>query len=188
VAVYQTDWTNLQTTVASTGAGYIGNAGKARIRGFEFGGVLKPVTSLTLRTAFTLQKAELTEANPGLSGRAGERLPNSPNFALSVNGKYDFSMAGDPSFASLSVGYTGDRTNSFDANAGYVNLHQPAYTLVDFNLGTNFGGFDLGFYVRNLTDERAQLGLYSPFIQVGGPAQVTYARPRTIGITASKAC
>ena len=78
------------------------------------------------------------------------------------------------------VGHTGDRTNSFDANAGYPNLHQPAYTLVDFNMGTSLGGFDLGFYVRNLTDERAQLGLYAPFIQVGGPGQVTYARPRTI--------
>jgi outer membrane receptor protein involved in Fe transport len=187
VAVYQTDWTNLQTIVASTGAGYIGNAGKARIRGFEFGGVLKPVSALTLRTAFTLQQAELTEANPGLSGRAGERLPNSPKFALSVNGKYDFNLAAAPSFAALNIAYTGDRTNSFDANAGYANLHQPAYTLLDFNMGTSLGGFDLGFYVRNLTDERAQLGLYAPFIQVGGPAQVTYARPRTIGVTASKA-
>jgi iron complex outermembrane recepter protein len=187
LAVYQTDWTNLQTTVFSTGAAYIGNAGKAQIRGFEFGGVLKPVSPLTLRAAFTVQQAELTEANPGLSGRAGERLPNSPKFALSVNGKYDFSMGGAPSYASLNIGYTGNRTNSFDGNAGLRNLTQPAYTLVDFNLGTSVSGFDVGFYIRNLTDERAQLGLYSPFIQVGGPAQVTYARPRTIGVTASKA-
>ncbi|MBC7938608.1 MAG: TonB-dependent receptor [Chitinophagaceae bacterium] len=186
VSIYQTNWSNLQTTVFSTGAGYIGNAGKARIRGLEFGGVLRPIRSLTLRTAFTLQQAELTEANPGLSGRAGERLPNSPKAAVSVSGKYEFTVGSASSFAALNIGYTGDRTNSFDANAGARNLVQPAYTLVDFNLGTNVSGFDVGLYVRNLTDKRAQLGLYSPFIQVGGPAQVAYARPRTIGVTASR--
>jgi iron complex outermembrane recepter protein len=186
VAIYQTDWTNLQTLIFSTGAGYIGNAGKARIRGLEFGGVLRPVSALTLRTAFTLQKAELTEANPGLSGRAGERLPNSPKVAVTVSGRYDFSIGGAPSFVGLNIGHTGERTNSFDGNAGLRNLRQPSYTLADFNLGTNVSGFDVGFYVRNLTDERAQLGLYAPFIQSGGPAQVTYARPRTVGVTASK--
>ena len=78
VAIYETRWSNLQTIVFNTGAGYVGNAGKARIRGFEFGAVVRPASALTLRTALTLQQALLTEANSGLSGLAGERLPNSP--------------------------------------------------------------------------------------------------------------
>jgi hypothetical protein len=104
-----------------------------------------------------------------------------------MSGKCDSNLAGVPSSANLGIGHTGNRTNSFDANDGYRNLVQPSCTVADLSAGTSIAGFDIGCSIRNLTDERGRLGLYTPFIQVGEPAQVSYIRPQTIGLTVSKA-
>jgi hypothetical protein len=46
---------------------------------------------------------------------------------------------------------------------------------------------DLGLYVRNLTDERGQISAYTAIAGVGGPNLVSFIRPRTIGLTLSRA-
>ena len=75
---------------------------------------------------------------------------------------------------------------SFDGNLGAPNYKLPAYTTLDINGGINVGGFELGAYVRNLTDERGQVSAYTQFAGLGVPNWVNYIRPRTIGVTVNR--
>ena len=187
VAVFQIDWKDLQVQVASTGAATLGNAGKARVRGLELGGTFRPVEALTVRAAASLLDAKLLDASPELGGRAGDRLPTSAKTAASLNVRYDLGLAGSPAFVAVNLGHTGDRMVSFDANLGAPNYKLPAYTTVDVNAGVQVAGFDLGAYVRNLGDTRGQVSAYTQFAGLGVPNWVNYIRPRTVGVTVSRA-
>jgi iron complex outermembrane recepter protein len=105
---------------------------------------------------------------------------------VTAHARYDFSAGGKPSFVAASVGHTGNRTVSFDGNLGNPNYRLPSYTTLDVNGGITVGGFDVGLYVRNLTDERGQVSAYTQFAGLGVPNWINYIRPRTIGITASR--
>jgi outer membrane receptor protein involved in Fe transport len=187
VALFQIDWRNLQTYVLENATSVLGNAAKARIRGIELGGVLRPMRAVTVRASATFMDPKLTEDSPGLGGKAGDRLPISPKVAASVNARYDFSAVGAPSFAALNLGYTGNRTSSFDGNLGTPNYKLPAYTTLDINGGVFVAGCDLGLYVRNLTDSHGQVSSYGTLAGLGGPTWVNILRPRTIGVTLSRA-
>jgi outer membrane receptor protein involved in Fe transport len=187
VAVFQIDWKDLQVTTFTNGVSGIGNAGKAQVRGIEFGSELRPVSSLTLRAAASLLNAELSEDSPALGGKSGDRLPTSPKTAVSLQARYDFSVANAASFLAAGLGYTGERTVSFDGSLGTPNYRLPSYTTVDLNGGTSVAGFEIGAYVRNLTDERGQVSAYTGFTGFGLPVSVNFIRPRTIGVTASRA-
>jgi iron complex outermembrane recepter protein len=186
VALFQTDWTDLQTFVDFQGTRFLGNAGKARIRGLEFGSVLRPTSSLTLRAAASLMDPKLLEDSPGLGGKAGDRLPISAKVAASFNARYDFEVAATPSFVALNLSHTGTRYASFDGNLGLPNYKLPAYTTLDLNAGASVAGFDLGLYVRNLTDERGQLSVSTTYAAFGQPNLVSLIRPRTVGVTVSR--
>ena len=187
VALFQTDWKDIQVTVFDAGVAYLVNAGKAQIRGIEFGGVWRPAKGLSLRAAASLMDPKLVDDSVGLSGKAGERLPLAAKTGASLNARYDFAFGGASSFAALNVGHVGARTASFDANAQTPNYKLPAYTTLDLNVGTQLFGMDLGLYVRNLTDERGQISAYTAIAGVGGPNLVSFIRPRTIGLTLSRA-
>ena len=125
--------------------------------------------------------------NAGLKGKAGERLPDAPKVAALVSARYEFDAGKTPSFVALTMAYTGDRTTSFEANAGLPSHKLPAYSTLNVNGGFSVGGMDIGMYVRNLTDERGQLSAYTGFAGSGGPTWVTVIRPRTIGVTLNHA-
>ena len=186
VALFQIDWKDLQVQVFKDGVASNGNAGKAQIRGLEFGAVFRPSKALTLRGAASLMEPKLREASPSLGGAAGERLPTAPKVAASLNARWDFSISSAPAFAALNVGHTGNRTVSFDGSLGTPNYRLPSYTLVDLQAGGTWAGFDLGVYVRNLGDERGQVSAYTQFAGLGAPVQVNFVRPRTLGVTLSR--
>lgn len=190
VALFQIDWKDLQVTVFDRGASYQGNAGKAQVRGLELGAVLRPVDSLTLRAAASFLNAQLKEDSPGLQGKSGERLPYSPKVAASLNARYEISALGVPSFVAAGLAHTGARTVSYAGGgaggAGFTPYTLPAYTTLDVNAGASVAGFELGAYVRNLTDERGQLSATTLYGSVGGPTNVQLIRPRTIGLTLSR--
>lgn len=187
VAVFQIDWKDLQVQVASTGAATLGNAGKARVRGLELGGTFRPADAWTVRAAASLLDAQLTTDSPELGGQAGDRLPMSPEVAASVNVRYDLTLAASPAFVALNISHTGDREVSFDGNTGSPNYTLPAYTTVDLNAGWQVAGFDVGAYVRNVGDTRGQVSAYTQFAGLGVPNWVNTIRPRTVGVTASRA-
>jgi iron complex outermembrane recepter protein len=114
-------------------------------------------------------------------------LASSRLAAASLNVRYDLGLAGSPGFVAINLGHTGDRVVSFDANLGAPNYKLPAYTTVDVNAGVQVAGFELGAYVRNLGDTRGQVSAYTQFAGLGVPNWVNYIRPRTVGVTVSRA-
>jgi iron complex outermembrane receptor protein len=185
-AIFQIDWRDLQSQVFNAGGPSIGNAGKAQVRGIEFGGLLKPLRALTLRASLSFMDAKLLENSPGLGGKAGDRLPKSPRTAMYLNARYDFKGFSAPVFITGSLAYIGDRVSSFPGNTGLASQRLPAYRTIDVNGGVTVGGFEVGAYVRNLTDSRGQLSADTASNSVGAPTLVTVIRPRTIGFTMSR--
>lgn len=180
--VFRTNWKDLQQFVPGVGLGslgYVSNLGKARINGIEAGAVWNPTRALQVTATLSLLDPKLATDSSGLEANAGDRLPNSPKTAAALGGRYTFDVGGNRSFVGLNLAYVGSRNSAFKNATAAPNHVLPSYTQVDLSGGTRIGRFDIGAYVRNLTDTRGQLGAAST-------ATVSYVQliePRTIGVT-----
>jgi len=183
VAVFNTDWKDLQQVTRSALGGFTSNLGKARIRGVEAAASVQPSPAITLGAALSLLDPKLLTDSPGLGGKAGDRLPSSAKVAAALTGRYAFELAGRAGFAGLNASYQGSRYSSFEGSPSSPNFVMPAFLQLDAAAGITLGAFDLGLYVRNLTDKRGIIGAAtSETLPIGR----TYARvitPRTFGIT-----
>lgn len=183
VVVFNTDWKDMQQFTQGPVQGYVTNLGKARIRGIEASVGLRPVSGLSLGAALSLMDPKLLTDSPGLGGKAGDRLPNSPKTAFNLTARYAFELARNAAFAGLNVAYQGDRNSSFPTSPLSPNYVLPAYTRVDLSSGVTLGRFDLGFYVRNLTDKRGLMGAAtSESLQPLGRTYMQVITPRTVGL------
>ena len=183
VAVFDTEWKDLQQFVQGPVQGYTTNLGKARIRGIEASVSLRPLNGLSLGAALSLMDPQLLTDSPGLGGKAGDRLPNSPKTAFTITSRYAFELAGNSAFAGLSVAYQGDRNSSFPTSTKSPNYVLPAYTRLDLSGGVKLGRFDLGLYVRNLTDKRGLMGAHTgESLQAAGRTYMQVITPRTVGL------
>jgi len=94
----------------------------------------------------------------------------------------DLQLGGNVSYKSLT--HLGTDTNSLPA-PGYFGSDQPAYALVDLRLQwDNIGGsnFNVGAYVKNLTDKFYRAGLVD-IVSATGIGTSNYGPPRTFGAT-----
>jgi outer membrane receptor protein involved in Fe transport len=183
--VFDTEWKDLQLFTPGADAlsfGYTANAGKARVRGLEAAATLRPISALTLSAALSLLDAKLLTDAPGLQALAGDRLPTSPKVAGTLNARYSFALGGMPSFAALGATHQGQRNTGFERATSPLNYSLPAYTQLDFSAGMKIGHFDVGVYVRNLTDERGQIGASTQDTMAVGRTYVRVIDPRTVGV------
>jgi outer membrane receptor protein involved in Fe transport len=189
--VYLIHWSNIQVQeMTADGAfTYLGNAGKADVKGVEFELNLRPIQYLTLGLSGSYQDAYLTEgatpeqyaANPTL-GLTGNAIPNVPkyqgyfsfDYTRPIQNGWEGVIAGD-------VTYRGPVDAYFAANR--FNLPLSSYTLVGLRLGLIKGPWSVTAFARNLTDERAQV---SAINTVQDPHALLTVQPRTIGITATR--
>lgn len=189
--VYLINWSNIQVqeTTADGAFTYLGNAGKAKVKGVEFEFNLHPIQYLTLTLSGSYQDAYLTEgatpeqyaANPTL-GLTGDTIPYVPkfqgyfafNYTHPIGGGWDGVFAGDATYRGAVDAY-------FASNA--FNIPLSSYTLVGLRLGLVNGPWSVTAFVRNLTDERAQV---SAINTIQDPHALLTVQPRTIGITATR--
>jgi outer membrane receptor protein involved in Fe transport len=182
VVVFDTEWKDLQQFTQGPVQGYTTNLGKARIRGIEASVSLRPVTGLSLGAALSLMDPKLLTDSPGLGGVSGDRLPNSPKTAVNLTSRYGFELAGNSAFAGLNVAYQGDRNSSFPSSALSPNYVLPAYTRLDLSGGVTLGRFDIGLFVRNLTDKRGLMGASTSESLSNGRTYMQVITPRTVGL------
>jgi iron complex outermembrane recepter protein len=176
LAVYYIDWSNPQINVVRGGLGVYFNApGGASVRGAELALNARPLRELTISGAFAYQDSHVLDADPDLGAREGERMPNVPRFTGNLNADYDLPFSNLQPTIGATVRYVSDRTGSF----GVAAYQLPEYTTADLRTGLAFGSVNMQLYVRNLFDERAQLGVAAG---VGG---VAILQPRTYGISAT---
>jgi outer membrane receptor protein involved in Fe transport len=182
--VFQIDWDDIQqrVTLPSCGLGYTGNAGRARIRGFELEFNARPVDGLSLGAAVGYNHARITQAGSGTVQQVGDRLQQVPDWNLAGNIEYEGLVSGAwRGFGRLDVTYT---SSSLSANNSPTNPRvRPDYTLVDVRLGVRQDQYEVTAFARNLTNEHANL---SDNVSIGaeypGRPRIVTNRPRTIGV------
>jgi iron complex outermembrane recepter protein len=76
--------------------------------------------------------------------------------------------------------------DSYSANNAQVNpLHRPEYNIADLRIGVRNARYEVTAFVRNLTNEHANLGdAILIGAQVPGQPRFVINQPRTIGLEA----
>jgi len=205
---YQATVNNGQTTVIR---GYLANAGKVRVRGFEWDSSFRPSERATLyfNGAYTDAKyarftnapcpPELSGGNPALNGAtpapagtpglspltcdiSGQILPGISKWSFSFGGEVNAPVGG----GELYLGYDGSYRSKFSSNPSrsrYTDID--GYALSNFRLGWRQGDFNVFGWVRNAFDqhyfELLSTQSGSTGLIVGQPGD-----PRTYGVTVSK--
>lgn len=185
-SLYWIEWSDIQQSI-STGnfTAFTGNAGEARIRGAELGVIALPTDIVSVGGTLSYINAEVTEVSPiaTVAVSDGDRLPGSAEWQGTLFVQLDGNLGQYPAFVRAEQTFLGDRLSAFVASGTAIRL--PDFETTDFSAGISFDRFDLGIYVRNITDERGVLGALPPDVPGLFPANATYVRPRTIGATVS---
>lgn len=185
-------WDNIQVqeTTADAAFVYLGNAGRAHVKGFEFELTARPVEYLTTSLAGSYQDAFLVEGasaqqfalNPTL-GRTGDDIPNVPRFQLSAGLNYTRPIANDwQGMGAVDVTYR-DSMDAYFASNQQFNLVLKPYTLVNLRAGIINGPWSVTAFARNVTNKRAQV---SAINSTQDPSALLTVRPRTIGLTVTR--
>ena len=193
VDAYAIFWYNIQIqeTTADGTFNFTGNGGNAVDKGIEFEFTARPIQYLTVNFSGSIQDSYLTEgankaqqaANPTL-GLTGEELPEVAPFqyALSFNYTAPLPVAGDwKGTAAMDITYRGEENAYFAANA--FNIALKPYTLVNLRVGASTGPWSAMVFVRNLTDDRAQV---SAINSTQDPDALLTVRPRTVGVSVTR--
>jgi len=180
-AVYYVEWDGMQTSrfdpINVSILTFIDNAADSEITGFESDIIWSATENLTVFGAFAYTDTELVSTNSEVIELApvGSELALTPKFSGNLRLRYDWSMANTPMYAMGSVLYADDSWSSIVAAD---RRKQDSYTTVDLSLGAVYENWNIELFVRNLTDERAEL-FYN--VQDDIP-RITTNRPRTIGV------
>jgi outer membrane receptor protein involved in Fe transport len=187
-SVYYIDWKNIQLQVsdASTGVTFYTNSSRAKSEGVEVSAQSTPVKGLTVGAWVALNNAVLTADFPATSdavGFSGDRLPYSSKFSGNLSIEDEFPLAGQAAgFVGGSVGYVGNRDNTFSQSPQQARLVFPSYTKIDMRTGVRLDSWTVTLFVNNAADRRGVIGV-NP---LGTTFLTNYIQPRTAGLSVQK--
>ncbi len=180
-AIYYVEWEGMQTSrfdpINVSILTFIDNAADSEIHGIETDFAWSATDSLTLFGALAYIDTELTATNSDVIELApvGSELALTPEFSGTLRARYDWYLESMQVYAQGAVQYAGDSWSSIVAAD---RRKQDSYTTVDLAVGASLDNWNVELFVRNLTDERADL-----FFNVQDDVpRITTNRPRTYGI------
>ena len=193
VDAYFISWTNIQVanTTADGAFRYTGNAGKAEVKGVELELNARLFDYLSATVSGSYQDAKLTRgqvqidpANPDLAlGVKGDHIQNVPKWQGFVGLDYTRPINENlKGIAAIDISYRGSADNQLHAANPY-NVHLEAYTMFNLRLGVSNKDWAGTFFVRNLTNKRAQIDAIN---SSQDPTGLLTVRPRTIGATVTR--
>ncbi|MBI1328649.1 MAG: TonB-dependent receptor [Alphaproteobacteria bacterium] len=171
------------------------NGGQARTRGVEWDLTWLPVDNLTLTTSGAYIDAQLTSDYCGVAGVSicpgtaqapkGTQMPITPKWKLNAVARYEFELAGLDAHVQGSVVHqsgTYSDLRIFERNLLGMNK---AFTTFDFTTGFDANQWSVELFVKNVFDERAQLGRYAACTTgvCGSEPYILASQPRTVGLT-----
>ncbi len=194
--VFQIDWSDMQVSQRTPNGAfsYIGNAGKARIKGLEVEGALRPMAGLSINANFSVMPAELTENQPLAAtgalnaGLKGNRIPYTPKFQGGLAVQYSRPVNDKLNgLARFDLNHMGSSYNEFRPTYVYA-AKIPAYDLVNIRAGIEASDSNWGVYLfaTNLFDKIAIFQKTAGATSLGRFSQFT-SPPRTIGVNLRKA-
>ena len=185
-------WDNIQVqeTTADAAFVYLGNAGRAHVKGLEFELTARPIDYLTVTFAGSYQKAFLVEgASPdqyalnNTLGRTGDDIPNVPREQFNVGLNYTRPISGElQGVAAADVTYRDSMDAYFASNQDF-NLVLKPYTLINLRVGIINGPWSASAFARNITNKRAEV---SAINSTQDPDALLTVQPRTIGLTVTR--
>ncbi len=180
-SLYHIRWNQIQQLYAINGQQVIVNGGRAAINGLELTAKYRPRGKWTLEGGLAVVDARLVQDAPGLA-ISGARLPNTARFSASTSANYLVNVGNYSGYLGGTLRFVGERNAGFDGSSTLPNFRMPSYFLTDLQAGMTFGSIDLSLYVRNVFNRVVQLNAATGLMAIGGPALVTPARPRTLGL------
>ncbi len=189
-SVYIEDWNNIQYGVVvagAQGAGYTGNAGKARVYGVEYDADLK-LGAFTLSTTgayndgklkgdfcnFVADRAALTIKQldtcavgtpvPGTNGQTasvaaadGTRLPRQPKFKGTTSLRYDTQSGDADVYFQGAALYQTSATQDLNVDQNALYGNTPGFVSFDFSAGIKMDNWTFDVFLQNAFDKRGQL-------------------------------
>jgi outer membrane receptor protein involved in Fe transport len=180
------DWSNIQQQVSLPLCGYgvTGNSGAARSTGFELELSGRPIPELTLGLGVGYTDARITEQGAGSPQKVGSPVYQVPQITASGNVEYERHLTANwTGFTRFDFSHV---SGSYSANNTQLDpLYRPSYNLADLRLGGRSDRYEVALFVKNLTNERANL---ADAIMIGAqlPGQPHFVinRPLTAGFEA----
>jgi iron complex outermembrane receptor protein len=189
LSAFRMDYSDKQVAqLVATGASTVSsvqvtNAGKARIKGFEFEATLRPFEGLSLSGNASYLDAKYTRFDYSSIGStasisyAGNRVEFTPDWMIGGQADYRFPAGPGEVFLVGNVTYTGDMYLQPEKLPKY---REGGYTLIDARVGYEVGNIMVSLWGKNLTKQD-----YRTYARVfGGLDQAVWGEPRTYGIEA----
>jgi outer membrane receptor protein involved in Fe transport len=183
-AVYFVEWEDMQTSrfdpINVSILTFIDNAADSEITGIESDISWAVNDNFTLFGAVSFIDTELVSTQSTVIELApvGSSLALTPEFAGNLRGRYDWYLDSVQVYTQGVIQYAGESWSSIVAAD---RRKQAAYTTADWSVGVLKDNWNFELFVRNLTDERAEL-----FFNVQDDIpRITTNRPRTIGFRVS---
>lgn len=180
VTAYNMQWKNFLVFASAGGLSGFENAGDARVYGVEAAATLYPLDGLNISGTLAYSDSKVTDIDPAsTAARVGDALPYNPEWSGSLSAEYRAPLSGPWEAVVRGSGrFVGSRNSSPESSLAFPNYVLPGYSLIDLHAGLESERVDVGLFIKNLTDERAQLAAYTQL----GPNQITISQPRTIGV------
>jgi outer membrane receptor protein involved in Fe transport len=185
-SMFEIRWNDIQALDNIGGITVAVNEGRARIHGLELNMAYAPNAAWNMSGNLSWLDGKSRDTIPNLA-TAGERLPNSPEFAAALALNRTFEIDGHAGYAGFKERYVGVSNAGFVGSGSLPAYTLPAYFLTDLQAGINWGRYDLSMYVRNVFDKRALSSAGTGLTGLGAPVAAVVVRPRTIGATLSVA-
>jgi outer membrane receptor protein involved in Fe transport len=212
IAVYYLDWADLQNTFQLSAINPLclavipANVGAVVVKGAELQLTVVPHDSVTLNASVGYTDAGIKDTIVGLRDSLGQQLEKGDavsnvapwTAALSAEYRFPLTLLGsltdtkptgyarfDWRFRDERLGASLGDPASLRADPVRRMFISPAYTLMNFRVGTSLGDWSTALYVNNLANKRAVYGSYRqawfPNTQMSG-----ISPPRTIGLSLTR--
>ena len=183
--VYQVEWTGIQVSQFDPAnisiLTFVENAADADVDGFEADILWYPTDNWTIAAAISLNNTKIvkdvSKTVPIVD--IGSPLPLSPERQYNIRLRKDGNFKGMPSYAQLAYKSASETTNSFESAK---LLDQAEYHVLDMAFGFRVNETDVEFFIRNATDERANL-YYNDQDDI---PRITTNRPRNMGVRVAR--
>lgn len=189
VSAFDIEWQNIQVLSQTHGFLVTGNGGNARSAGTELAWTWQPIRGLSVSANVAYTDAYLTTDAPGISAKAGDKLPDVPEFSGNVATDYDFPLTGEvDGVVGGNYQYQGSRRQDFISGlpAGQVRPGMPAYSTVNLHAGISRGDLAVEFFIKNVNNAYGITRLLSELGSgYGPPLSAAVIQPRTFEISVS---
>jgi outer membrane receptor protein involved in Fe transport len=184
-SIYYIDWSNIQQEVAlECGFPFVGNLGKASVKGGELELQLLPIDQLTLYSSLSYTDAKLNSTTPGTPGVAGDPLLDVPLWTAAVSGEYRQPINENINGFMRIEGTYEDKVYRDFVPTDFFRV-VPAYHLFNIRFGARQteSRWEVTAYVTNLLNTFAQSGLRLSDTGADLPTTrpVSIVQPRTFG-------